>query len=217
MKETTRIIIADDHPLLRRGVKELIDAQEGWEVVGEANDGENALELARQFSGAILIIDIMMPKMNGLEVARKILENDLSNRVIILTMHNRESFFDRAMDLGVMGYVIKDSTDTELIDAVKNVSSGRYYISPSLSGFAVRRGQDSIDTAAKTIGTSRLTRSERKILKMVSENMTTKDIANKLFISIHTVERHRANICQKLNLRGTNALLRFALQNKDIL
>ncbi len=217
MEENIQIIIADDHPLLRRGVKEFIEEKEGWQVVGEASDGEKALELVRKFKEAILIIDIMMPKMNGFEVAKAMRENKLPNNIIILSMHNKESFFDRAMDLGILGYVIKDSTDTEIIDAVKNVSAGKYYLSPSVSGFAVRRGQYINSGIEETLGISRLTVTERKILKMISEDMSTKEIANKLFISIHTVERHRANICQRLDLHGTNVLLRFALEHKDIL
>lgn len=216
-KQKITIIIADDHPLLRRGVRELIEEQEGWQVIGEASDGEKALELARKFPAAILIIDIVMPKMNGFEVVKAIRENKLPNNIIILSMHNKESFFDRAMDLGILGYVIKDSADTEIIDAIKNVSAGKYYLSPSISGFAVKRGQYITSGSDDVIGISRLTVTERKILKMISENMSTKDIANKLFISVHTVERHRANICQRLDLHGTNSLLRFALEHKDIL
>jgi DNA-binding NarL/FixJ family response regulator len=132
-------------------------------------------------------------------------------------MHNKESFFDHAMDLGILGYVIKDSTDTEIIDAIKNVSAGKYYLSPSISGFAIRRGQYINPGTEDVIGISKLTTAERKILKMISENMSTKEIANKLFISVHTVERHRANICQRLDLHGTNVLLRFALEHKDVL
>ncbi len=217
MKEDTQIIIADDHPLLRRGVKELIEGESGWIVVGEASDGEKALELARKFPAAILIIDIIMPKMNGFEVAKAIGENKLPNNIIILSMHNKESFFDRAMDLGILGYVIKDSADTEIIDAIKNVSAGKYYLSPSLSSLAVKRGQYITSAKDDAVGISRLTATERKILKMISENLTTKDIANKLFISVHTVERHRANICHRLDLHGTNVLLRFALEHKEIL
>lgn len=217
MKEEIQVIIADDHPLLRRGVRELIEEQQGWSVVGEASDGEKALELVKKFNNAILIIDIMMPKMNGFEVAKAMKENKLPNSIIILSMHNKESFFDRAMDLGIMGYVIKDSTDTEIIDAVKNVAAGKYYLSPTISGFAIRRGKYNNSGSVDVIGISNLTVTERKILKMISENMSTKDIANKLFISTHTVEKHRANICQRLDLHGTNALLRFALEHKDIL
>lgn len=217
MEENIEIIIADDHPLLRRGVKELIEQQIGWQVVGEASDGESAFELVKKFSKAILVIDIMMPKMNGFDVAKAVRENNLQNNIIILSMHNKESFFDRAMDLGIKGYVIKDSTDTEIIDAIKTVNSGKYYLSPSISGYVVKRDQFINSPNENTLGFSKLTVTERKILRMIFDNMATKDIANKLFISVHTVERHRANICQKLNLHGTNALIKFALEHKDLL
>ena len=217
MKDDIQIIIADDHPLLRRGVKELIEEQAGWVVVGEASDGETAFLLAKEFSSAVLVIDIMMPKMNGFEVAKAVIENKLQNKIIILSMHNKESFFERALDLGIMGYVIKDSTDTEIVDAIKNVSTGKHYLSPSVSGYAVKRFHGSNSAVGEVAGISKLTVTERKILKMISENMSTKDIAKKLFVSIHTVEKHRSNICQKLDLHGTNALLRFILDNKSFL
>jgi DNA-binding NarL/FixJ family response regulator len=214
-EENISIIIADDHPLFRKGVKDMIEEQ-GWSVAGEAGDGERALALIKKNPSAILIVDIEMPKMNGLEVIKNMQKENLSNSVIVLTMHNKENIFNYSMDLGVMGFVIKDSVDTEIIDAVKNIYEGKYYISPSISGFLVKRGRDLATGTGKILGISNLTNTERKILKMISKNMTTKEIANELFISVHTVERHRANICQKLDLHGTNALLRFALDNQDM-
>lgn len=216
MNKNISIVIADDHPLFRMGVKNILELQ-GWKVVGEAGDGEKALELIRKYDNALLIIDIEMPKLNGLEVVKIIQKEKLNNSVIVLTMHNKENIFNYAMDLGVMGYVVKDSADTEIIDAVKNVSLGKFYISPEISGYLVKRGKEITIGTGEIIGISTLTNTERKILKMIAKDMTTKEIANELFISIHTVERHRANICQKLDIHGTNALLRFALDNRDIL
>jgi DNA-binding NarL/FixJ family response regulator len=216
--EKIKIIIADDHPLMRKGLKDLFEEHSGnWEVVGEASDGEEALLLIEKFAGSILIIDIDMPRLNGLEVAKILQTKNISSKVIILTMYDKENMFNRAMDLGVMGYILKDSAANEIIDAVNNVAVGKFYISPSLSGFLVKRGQFYSAGKGDAAGISSLTGTERKILKMISNNMTTKEIANDLFISTRTVETHRSNICQKLDLHGTNALLRFALEQKDLL
>ena len=208
------IILADDHPLMRKGLKDIIEEQDGWSVIGEAGDGEQTLELINKLQPAIVIMDIEMPKLNGLEVAKIVQQKNLTVNVIILTMYNNESLFNRAMDLGVSGYVIKDSAAREIIDSIKTVAEGKYYVSPSLSSFLVknvRLGSNGIK------GISKLTTTERKILKMISENMTTKDIARELFISTRTVETHRTNICQKLDLHGTNALLKYALEHQQVL
>jgi len=218
MSQNIQLIIADDHPLMRKGLKDLFEEYtEAWKVIGEASDGVEALTLIERFPGSVLIIDIDMPKLNGLEVAKLIQAQKIPASVIILTMYDKENIFNRAMDLGVMGYIIKDSAANEMIDAVKNVSNGKFYISPSISGFLVKRGQFYASGTGDAAGISTLTGTERKILKMISNNMTTKEIAHDLFISIRTVETHRSNICQKLNIHGTNALLRFALDQKDLL
>jgi DNA-binding NarL/FixJ family response regulator len=213
-----KIILADDHPLMRKGLKDLFEENKNnWKVVDEASDGEEALEMIQKYNNAILIIDIDMPKLNGLEVSKIIQSKKLPVKIIVLTMYDKENIFNRAMDLGIMGYVIKDSAANEIIDAVKSVSENKFYISPSISSFLVKRGQFYSSGSSDAAGISNLTGTERKILKMIANNLTTKEIANDLFISIRTVETHRSNICQKLNLHGTNALLRFALEQRDIL
>lgn len=218
MAEKIQIIIADDHPLMRKGLKDLFEEYSvDWQVIGEASDGEEAIALIEKLPGSVLIIDIDMPKLNGLEVAKLIQSNNIPASIIILTMYDKENIFNRAMDLGVMGYIIKDSAVNEIIDAVKNVSLGKFYISPSISSFLIKRGQFYSSGTGDAAGISALTGTERKILKMISVNMTTKEIASDLFISIRTVETHRSNICRKLDIHGTNALLRFALDHKDVL
>ncbi len=216
MLEKSTLIIADDHPLMRRGLKDIIYSSNNWNVIGEAGDGEAALELIEKLKPSAAIIDIDMPKLNGLEVVKIINQKKIPVKVIILTMYDKETIFNRAMDLGVMGYVLKDSAVTEVVEALKNITSGKYYISPSFSDFLLKRGHYNPEENT-AVGISRLTSTERKILKMISNNMTTKEIANELFISIRTVETHRTNICNKLDLHGTNALLRFALSNQDLL
>lgn len=218
MMNQVKIIVADDHPLMRKGLIDLFNENnKNWNVVGEAGDGEETLKLIEKYNDAILIIDIDMPHLSGLEVAKVVQSKKMKIKIIILTMYDKENIFNRAMDLGVMGYIIKDSAANEIIEAVKNVSEGKFYISPSISGFLVKRGQFYATGAADAAGITKLTNTERKILKMISDNLTSKEIANEFFISYRTVETHRSNICQKLNIHGTNALLHFALEQKDML
>lgn len=215
---TVTIILADDHPLLRKGLKDIIEEQGEFKVIGEAGDGEQAFKLIQQLKPAIAIIDIQMPKLNGLEVVSLIYREKLQVETIVLTMYDKENIFNRAMDLGVKGYVMKDSAAAEIVDAISSVIAGKYYISSSISGFLVKRSQIRKPAAEGNVsGISTLTTTEQKILRMIANNMTTKEIADELNLSIHTVEKHRYNICQKLNLSGTNALLRFALLHPDLI
>lgn len=216
MSEEIKIILADDHPLMRKGLKDIIEEQVAWKIVGEAGDGKQTLELIKKLNAHLIIMDIDMPEPTGLQITQKIQEWKIPIDIIVLTMYDKETIFYRAMDYGVKGYVIKDSVITEIVDAIKSVLDGKYYISPSLSGYLVKRGKYNSMEGDNT-GTSLLTTTERRILKMISKNLTTKDIANELFISVRTVETHRSNICQKLKLHGTNALLRFALENRDMI
>lgn len=215
MNEDITIVLADDHPLMRKGLKDIIEESGGYRIIGEAGDGKQTLELIEKLKPKLVVMDIDMPEPNGLEVAKTIQEKNLSTDVIVLTMYDKETMFNRAMDLGVLGYVIKDSLITEIVDAIKSVIEGKYYISPSISGYLIKRGKYKSSKDDQT-GISNLTTTEQKILKMISENLTTKEIANDMFISTRTVETHRSNICQKLNLHGTNALLRFALEKRDL-
>ncbi len=207
------ILLADDHPLLRSGVKNILEKKENLKVIGEANNGEEALILIESLKPQIAIIDIDMPKLGGLQVVQETRRKNLTARIIILTMYNKENIFNRAMDLNVMGYVMKDSAATEIVDAVISVSKGNYYVSPSISGLLISRNQ--FNNSEDKSGLSLLTTTERKILKMIAENMTSKEIADELFVSTYTVETHRKNICQKLDLHGTNALLHFVIHHTN--
>lgn len=216
------ILLADDHPLLRKGLKDIIEEESSMCVVGEVGDGEQALNLTRELKPAIAILDINMPKLSGLEVVKIIKEEKIKVDVIVLTMYDAENIFNRAIDLGVKGYVMKDSALTEIVDAITNVSAGKYFISPSISGQLVRRNQKSVPLGNESaeedeIGISKLTVTEHKILRMIANNLTTKEIADSLFISIHTVNTHRSNICEKLNIKGPNALLHFVLDHPNLL
>lgn len=215
MKTEPRIIIADDHPFLRRGLRLTIEAESNIKVVAEAENGEIALAKIYENEPDVVILDVDMPVKDGFEVARAIQERHLAVDVIFLTMHNSESLFNAALDLGVKGYVLKDSAMPEIIDCIKAVLSGRNYISPQLSTHLINRSNraDALSQDKPTL--KDLTPAERNILRLIAGEKTSQQIANELFISIRTVDRHRANISSKLNLHGTNALVKFAVAHKS--
>jgi DNA-binding NarL/FixJ family response regulator len=209
------IVIADDHPIFRRGLRCVVEAEAGLRVLGEAADGEAALALLRAHAPDVAVLDLDMPNRDGLDVAREARESGLATRVIILTMHTSEALFNRALDLGVRGYVLKDSALVEIVSAVRAVASGRSYISPQMSGHLLTRRARADALASERPGLHDLTPAERRVLRLIADDRTSREIADALFISVRTVEHHRANICHKLDLHGANALLRFALEHKS--
>jgi DNA-binding NarL/FixJ family response regulator len=215
MQQEITLIIADDHPIFRRGLRAVIETDAQIKVVAEAGDGDTALSYIREHAPKIAILDLDMPALDGFAVARAIHESNLSVQVIILTMHDKESIFNAALDLGVKGYVLKDSAMTEIIDCIKAVRSGRNYISPQLSTYLIGRGNRRAALAHETPTLKDLTPAEQHILKLIADEKTSRQIADTLHISIRTVDRHRANICDKLNLHGSNALIKFAVAHKS--
>jgi len=214
VKDTT-IILADDHPLLRLGLREIIHQHDGFRIVAEAGSGDRALELIEQLRPAIAILDIDMPKLSGLEVVKQVIARKIPTEIIILTMHDEASFLERALDLGVLGYVLKDSVENEIFSAIESVKNGKPYISPSLSNILLKSNSHSKEGSQKKLGITDLTPTEYKILKFVADDKTTKEIADMLFVSERTVESHRSSICAKLDLHGQNALLRYAITLKN--
>lgn len=213
-KEIT-IVIADDHPLLRLGLRQIIEQRNDLRVVGEAGNGERALELIEQMKPSVAILDIDMPKMDGIEVAKCVSERKMSAEVIILTMYDGEKHFKQAMDAGALGYVLKNNAVAEIGEAIDSVFQGKHYISPFLSEILMKSNRGSQKGIEKKLGIADLTPTERKVLKLVADNKTTKEISDILFISERTVESHRSNICSKLDLHGQNALLHYALEFKS--
>jgi DNA-binding NarL/FixJ family response regulator len=211
------VIIADDHPVLRNGLRHIIEADAACMIIGEVGNGEDALLMIEEKKPDVALLDITMPRMTGLQVARIVQERGVSTKLAILTMSADELIFNEAMDLGVLGYVLKENAASEVLTSIKTVAEGKYYISPSISGILVKRSQKR-QTAINTIlGFADLTPTEIRILKLIAGNKTSREIANDLFISYKTVENHRTNIGKKLNLTGHNALLRFALEHKSLL
>ncbi len=208
MSEEIRILIADDHPIFRRGLRMVIESDAALKIVAEADDGEIALAEIERLAPQIAVLDSDMPKVDGLTVARIIQAKNLTTRAVFLTMHKDEAIFNAAIEADVKGFVIKDSAATEIVNCIKEVARGRSFFSPVLSGFLLNR-RNSAQSPLET-----LTVSERRVLRLIASGKTTKEIAEELFISPRTVDHHRANISAKLDLKGKNALLTFALTNK---
>ncbi|MDQ3652903.1 MAG: response regulator transcription factor [Acidobacteriota bacterium] len=215
MKADIKIVIADDHPLFRRGLRQMIETDLRLKIVGEADDGESALQRIQETKAEIAILDVAMPNKDGFEVVRALREQQVPVEVIFLTMHKDERFLNAALDLGVKGYVLKDSALLEIADAIRAVSAGQNYISPALSTYLVKRSSNrSAESSMQKSKLDLLTSTERHILKLISAYKTSREIAAELFISTRTVEHHRANINQKLELKGSPALLQFAVKHQ---
>jgi len=217
MKDKLTILIADDHPMIRDSLRHAIESNTEWEVAGEAQDGEVAIELINKLQPAIAILDISMPVRNGFEVVRALRQKKVQTQVIFLTMHRNEDFFQRALDLDVRGYVLKDSAVIDVVSAIKAVSRGEHYTSPALTSYLIRKrsGGSSAASSEQGLGLHSLSPTERRVLELIAEYKTSKDIAEELSTSPRTVETHRTNICQKLGLHGRHALMKFALENKS--
>ncbi len=210
-----RIVIADDHPVFTRGLRQVLMGEPDLDVVAEARDGEAALECIQEHRPDVAILDIDMPKKDGFDVVRAMEDRKLSTTVVFLTMHKNEALFNGAMDLGVPGYVLKDSALAEVVDSVKAVAAGHDFVSPALSTYLLGRRRRGQDLLKEQPGLKDLTPAERRILQLIADGKSTGAIAQELYLSIRTVEHHRAHICAKLNLQGRDALLRFAITRRS--
>ena len=215
--DKTTILIADDHPLFRSGVRNELEQAAHFKIVAETGNGEEALQLIQELMPDIAILDFQMPGLTGLEIASKLSETDCKTKVILLTLHSDKKILFKALDEGIKGYVLKDDAVIDIVTAVDKVVKGDYFISESLTGLMVER----IKTAGLENKTAalieKLTPTERKILALVATLKSNDEIASHLFISKRTVENHKVNTSDKLQLRGARELLKFALENKDIL
>ena len=215
MSNEITIILADDHPIVRKGLREVIEEDKRLRVVAEANNGREAVEAIEKFSPQVTILDIDMPVMNGFETAREIKRRKLKTEIIFLTMHRDEDLFNEAIDLGAKGFVLKDSALIDIIECVKAVAASEHYASHALTKFLINRSRRAVGLTERQPTVNDLTPTERRILKLIAENMTSKEIGKEIFISPRTVEKHRQNICQKLNLQGSHSLFKFAVQHKS--
>jgi DNA-binding NarL/FixJ family response regulator len=211
------VLIVDDHPLFRNGLRQEIASDDRFELAGEAGDGESALKFILEKKPDVAVLDVNLPKLTGLEVARKLHGKKNPTRLIMLTMHKEEEIINHALDSGVNGFVVKENVAEEILKAIEAVAAGEHYLSSTISSYLVRRRNRAEQLAAQKPGLDDLTKAERRILKLISEKKTSREIAAELFISPRTVEAHRANICAKLELHGSHSLLQFALENRSSL
>jgi DNA-binding NarL/FixJ family response regulator len=213
MTSDIKILIADDHPMLRAGLKHVIDRNARMAVVAEADDGQAALEALPKSGANVAILDVDMPVLDGLKVAQAIREKRLPVEVIILTMHKDERFLNAALDLGVKGYMVKDSAATDVISCILAVSAGREFVSPQLTGLLLKRSRGAAALREQMPSLGSLSPSEQRVLRLVGEYKTSKEIADLLSLSVRTIEFHRAKICEKLDLKGAHALIKFAVEH----
>jgi DNA-binding NarL/FixJ family response regulator len=210
-----RILIADDHPIFREGLKKVIARDAQLRIVGEAENGNEAVTCLTDLRPDVAVLDLDMPGQDGFAVVRAAQDAKLAVKVVILTMHNNEELLHTALDLGVAGYVLKDGAIPEIVNAIRAVAAGRNYVSPELSTYLLNRANRASRLVERNPTINDLTPTERLVLKMIATEKTSKQIAEALFISVRTVEHHRSHICEKLNLHGFNALVKFAITHKS--
>lgn len=208
-----RIVLADDHPIVRKGLRSSIEAHEEIEVIAEAGDGEAALRQIQQLTPDIAVIDIDMPKLDGLGVARQVKALSLPTKILLLTLHTDSDFFQAAFDCGCSGYILKDSGAEDIVAGIRAVVAGQMYVSPGMTRHLLQERNAKPGVPEKSV-MDLLTPAERRIMKLIAEGQSSKEIGDIVGIHYRTVENHRTNICKKLKLEGANALVRFALQNQ---
>jgi two-component system response regulator NreC len=206
------ILLADDHTILRAGLKMMLNAQPDMEVVGEAQDGHHALQEAQRLHPDIILMDITMPDMNGIEATRQIKKQLPDVKVLILTMHENDEYVFQALRAGASGYMLKEAADTDLISALHVVQSGDFYLSPTAQSVMVGDYLQRVHAGEEKDRYSSLTEREREILKLVAEGYTNNQIAERLVISPKTVDTHRTHIMDKLNLHSRAELVKYALR-----
>lgn len=202
-----RILLADDHAVVRQGFRMILSAQSDMQIVGEAGNGREAVELAEQLEPEVVVMDVSMPELNGIEATRRLAQSVPRVRVLALSMHKDSVYVREILRAGARGYLLKDSADSDLLAAIRAVAKGDGYLSPAVSDAVLsdyrRHVTDPIDL---------LTTREREVLQLIAEGKTNKDIANALNLSVYTVDAHRGRIMEKLNLHSTGELVRFAVR-----
>jgi DNA-binding NarL/FixJ family response regulator len=212
MSQKVRIVIAEDHTILREGLRSLLSSNPIFEIVGEAEDGREAIRCVEKFKPDLILTDLSMPRMNGMEAIKEIKKESPATKVLVLTVHRAEEYILATFRAGADGYILKDSTHSELVMAVKKVLSGKHYISPEISEKVIEGYLEGKKTLKSRTSWETLTQREREILKLIAEGYKNKKIAEDLCISIKTVEKHRANLMGKLDLHSIQALTAFAIE-----
>ncbi len=207
MKRKIRVLLADDHAVVRQGFRLILSAQSDMEIVGEAGNGREAVELAQSIRPDVVVMDVAMPELNGIEATRRLAASCPQTRVLALSMHKDSVYVREILRAGARGYLLKDSLDADLLVAVRAVSRGEGYLSPAVSEAVLSDYRKQV-TDPMDLLTSR----EREVLQMIAEGKTNKDIAGTLNLSVYTVDAHRGRIMEKLNLHTTGELVRFAMR-----
>jgi len=207
-----RVLLADDHIIMRKGLRLLLERQPNVTVVGEASDGRECVELARAEKPDVVIMDLAMPNLNGIEAARQIVNQNPEIAVAVLSMHSDESYVIRALKAGARAYLLKDSAESDLIGAIKALSEGKSFFSPAISKLLVEDYMRALERKGVEDSYELLTTREREILQLLAEGKSNKEVANMLNLSLYTVETHRTHILQKLNLHTVPELILYAVR-----
>jgi DNA-binding NarL/FixJ family response regulator len=212
-----RILVADDHAVVRRGVRAMLEGQPGWEVCGEAGTGREAVEQVKRLRPDIVVLDLSLPELNGLDATRQILKESPQTEVLVLTMHDSEELAQQVLQAGARGYVLKSDADQSLVAAVQSLRRGEPFLTAKVTELVLDRyvGKQKLEPgeAAPRVD---LTPREREVIQLVSEGKSSKEVAASLGISVKTVEAHRANIMRKLRLRSVSEMVRYAIRNRIV-
>ncbi len=211
-----RVLLADDHAIVRRGLRSLIESEPGIAVVGEAADGLEALRMCDELHPDAIILDVAMPKLNGIEVAERVQKLQRAPSVIILSMHADESYIIRALAAGARAYLLKDATDEDLMPALRAVAAGKPFFSPSVTAVLIEDYVRQLQARGLTDSYHLLTDREREVLQLLAEGRSNKEVAVLLDVGVSTVETHRANLMQKLNLHNTAEIVLYAVRKRII-
>jgi len=203
-----KILLADDHTIVRQGLKLILSAHSDLQVVGEAANGREAIELAAKLKPDIVLMDVAMPELNGIEATRRMVEANGRLRVLVLSMHKEAVYVREILRAGARGYILKDAIDTELLNAVRSVARGDGYISPAISGALLNDYRQTVTDPIDLLSSR-----EREVLQLIAEGKTNKEVATRLNLSVYTVDSHRGKIMEKLNLHSTGELVRFAMKH----
>lgn len=212
--QSCRVLIADDHAIIRAGLRALLTTASEHEVIGEAADGHEAIQMVDNLSPQVLLIDLSMPRLNGTEAIQMIRNRHSGLKIIALTVHRTEEYVRAALDAGANGYMLKDDTHQELLTSIQSVLKGQTYLSPAICGHVVNSYLDPQGNVSKCSSWDSLTLREREVIKLIAEGNTNKMIARMLSISVKTVEKHRGNMMKKLDLHSASKITAYAIENR---